>query len=82
YSLGGVLMEKTFAYQEPVNGMTFQWGGVWAFGAWKIAGIAWLFEIFFREADNEITAIQGCDRDFWLTQGEGELKKEVISVDF
>ena len=27
YRLGGVMMEKMFAYQEPVNGLTFNWSG-------------------------------------------------------
>ena len=27
YRLGGVMMEKMFAYQEPVNGLTFNWAG-------------------------------------------------------
>ncbi|MEN1263356.1 MFS transporter, partial [Pseudomonas aeruginosa] len=29
YRLGGVMMEKMFAYQEPVNGLTFNWAGMW-----------------------------------------------------
>ncbi|CDL25689.1 Putative nucleoside transporter YegT [Escherichia coli ISC7] len=32
YRLGGVMMEKMFAYQEPVNGLTFNWSGMWTFG--------------------------------------------------
>ena len=28
YRLGGVMMEKMFAYQEPVNGLTFNWSGM------------------------------------------------------
>ena len=32
--------------------------------------IAVLFMIFFRESDNEITAIKVDDRDIALTQGE------------
>ncbi|MDU1268955.1 MAG: MFS transporter [Escherichia coli] len=68
--LGGVMMEKMFAYQEPVNGLTFNWSGMWTFGAVMIAIIAVLFMIFFRESDNEITAIKVDDRDIALTQGE------------
>ena len=41
-----------------------------AFGAVMIAIIAVLFMIFFRESDNEITAIKVDDRDIALTQGE------------
>ena len=39
YRLGGLLMEKMFAYQEPVHGMTFNWPGMWLFGAGMIAVI-------------------------------------------
>lgn len=70
YRLGGVMMEKMFAYQEPVNGLTFNWSGMWTFGAVMIAIIAVLFMIFFRESDNEITAIKVDDRDIALTQGK------------
>ncbi|EGF8583594.1 MFS transporter [Escherichia coli] len=70
YRLGGVMMEKMFAYPEPVNGLTFNWSGMWTFGAVMIAIIAVLFMIFFRESDNEITAIKVDDRDIALTQGE------------
>nr|VUD24558.1 nucleoside transporter [Salmonella sp. NCTC 7297] len=68
YRLGGVMMEKMFAYPQPVNGLTFNWVGMWTFGAVMIAVIALLFMIFFRESDNEITAID--DRDIALTQGK------------
>lgn len=68
YRLGGVMMEKMFAYPQPVNGLTFNWAGMWTFGAVMIAVIALLFMIFFRESDKEITAID--DRDIALTQGE------------
>ncbi|CNT96216.1 hypothetical protein SEENIN0B_02294 [Salmonella enterica subsp. enterica serovar Infantis str. SARB27] len=57
-----------FAYPQPVNGLTFNWAGMWTFGAVMIAVIALLFMIFFRESDKEITAID--DRDIALTQGE------------
>ncbi len=59
---------KMFAYPQPVNGLTFNWAGMWTFGAVMIAVIALLFMIFFRESDKEITAID--DRDIALTQGE------------
>ncbi|MFP1527345.1 hypothetical protein ACLB1R_05170 [Escherichia coli] len=48
----------------------FNWSGMWTFGAVMIAIIAVLFMIFFRESDNEITAIKVDDRDIALTQGE------------
>lgn len=48
----------------------FQLVGMWTFGAVMIAIIAVLFMIFFRESDNEITAIKVDDRDIALTQGE------------
>ena len=72
YRIGGVMMEKMFAYKEPVNGLTFNWAGMWGFGAIMIAVIAVLFMIFFRESDKEITAIQvqNDPRDTALTQGE------------
>ncbi|EMM7667205.1 MFS transporter [Citrobacter freundii] len=70
YRLGGVMMEKMFAYQEPVNGLTFNWAGMWGFGAVMIAVIAVMFMIFFRESDKEITAIKVDDRDVALKQGE------------
>lgn len=28
HCLGGVMMEKMFAYHEPVNGLTFNWAGM------------------------------------------------------
>lgn len=70
YRLGGVMMEKMFAYKEPVNGLTFNWAGMWTFGAIMIAVIAVLFMLFFRESDNEITAIEVVDGDTALTRGE------------
>lgn len=70
YRLGGVMMEKMFAYKEPVNGLTFNWAGMWGFGAIMIAIIAVLFMIFFRESDKEIAAIKvhSDSRDTALTQ--------------
>lgn len=70
YRLGGVMMEKMFAYKEPVNGLTFNWAGMWAFGGIMIAVIAVLFMLFFRESDKEITAIEVVDGDAALTQGK------------
>lgn len=61
---------KMFAYREPVNGLTFNWAGMWGFGAVMIAVIAVMFMIFFRESDKEITAIKVDDRDVALKQGE------------
>lgn len=57
YRIGGVMMEKMFAYQEPVNGLTFNWVGMWGFGAAMIAVIAVLFMLLFRESDRDITTI-------------------------
>ncbi|EJF32361.1 MULTISPECIES: nucleoside permease [Enterobacteriaceae] len=57
YSFGGKMMEKMFAYSSPVNGQTFNWAGMWGFGAIMIAVIAVLFMVFFRESDKEIAAI-------------------------
>jgi len=77
YRLGGVMMEKMFAYKEPVNGLTFNWAGMWAFGGIMIAVIAVLFMIFFRESDREITAIAVPDRDIAPSPGDvpqGEVK--------
>ena len=64
------MMEKMFAYKEPVNGLTFNWAGMWTFGAIMIAVIAVLFMLFFRESDKEITAIEVVDGDTALTRGE------------
>ncbi|SFC09112.1 Putative nucleoside transporter yegT [Pragia fontium] len=57
YSLGGQMMEKMFAYAEPVNGQTFNWAGMWGFGAIMIAIITVLFILFFKESPGEIKAI-------------------------
>ncbi|MGF1728987.1 nucleoside permease [Photobacterium kasasachensis] len=57
YRLGGVLMEKMFAYPEPQNGLTFNWAGMWGFGALMIAVIFVFFMIFFREPSGEISEI-------------------------
>ncbi|MBN3058678.1 MFS transporter [Pectobacterium versatile] len=57
YRLGGVMMEKLFAHGEPVNGLTFNWTGMWLFGAVMIAIIALIFILFFRESDKTISTI-------------------------
>jgi len=57
YRLGGIMMEKMFAYPEPQNGLTFNWAGMWGFGALMIAVIFVLFMIFFRESSGEIREI-------------------------
>ena len=57
YRLGGVLMEKMFAYPEPQNGLTFNWAGMWGFGALMISVILVFFMIFFREPSGEISEI-------------------------
>ena len=59
-----------FAYKEPVNGLTFNWAGMWTFGAIMIVVIAVLFMLFFRESDKEITAIEVVDGDTALTRGK------------
>ena len=64
------MMEKMFAYQEPVNGLTFNWSGMWTFGRGDDCHYRRAVHDFFRESDNEITAIKVDDRDIALTQGE------------
>ncbi len=58
YRLGGVLMEKMFAYDEPQNGLSFDWAGMWGFGGIMIAVILLIFVFFFREPNGEIKEIQ------------------------
>lgn len=58
YRLGGVLMEKMFAYDEPQNGLSFDWAGMWGFGGVMIAVILVIFVFFFREPNGEIKEIQ------------------------
>ena len=58
YRLGGILMEKMFAYDEPVNGLTFDWAGMWGFGAAMIIVITVFFVLFFREPSGEIKEIE------------------------
>lgn len=57
YRLGGVMMEKMFAYNPPVGGLTFNWAGMWGFGAAMIAVITVLFMLFFRESNREIRPV-------------------------
>ena len=57
YRLGGYLMEKMFAYPEPVNGLTFDWAGMWGFGAAMITVITIFFVMFFKESAGEIKEI-------------------------
>ncbi len=57
YRLGGVLMEKMFAYDTPQHGLTFDWAGMWSFGGIMIAVILALFIFFFREPDGKIKPI-------------------------
>ncbi len=57
YSLGGYLMERMFAYTPPQNGLTFNWAGMWGFGAIMIAVITVIFFIFFKESNTEIKPI-------------------------
>jgi len=57
YRLGGQLMEKMFAYPQPVNGLTFNWAGMWAFGSMMIAIITIVFIVLFRESPSAIKEI-------------------------
>ncbi len=60
------MMEKLFAHGEPVNGLTFNWTGMWLFGAVMIAIIALIFILFFRESDKTISTIDvdGANKHF------------------
>lgn len=51
-------MEKMFAYDEPQNGLTFDWAGMWGFGGAMIAVILVVFMFFFREPNGEIQEIE------------------------
>lgn len=66
YCFGGVMMEKMFVYQELVNGLIFNWFGMWIFGVVMIVIIVVLFMIFFCEFDNEIMVIKVDDCDIVL----------------
>jgi nucleoside transporter len=72
YRLGGVMMEKMFAYPEPLNGLTFNWSGMWGFGAIMIAVIFILFMFFFRESSGEISEI--------TIEGGNESKQKVAKA--
>lgn len=72
YRLGGVMMEEMFAYPEPLNGLTFNWSGMWGFGAIMIAVIFILFMFFFRESSGEISEI--------TAEGDNESKQKVAKA--
>ncbi|MEW2741375.1 nucleoside permease [Providencia sp. PROV130] len=57
YSLGGQMMEKLFSYGEPVNGQTFNWAGMWGFGAAMIVVITVVFMLMFKESSRDIQEI-------------------------
>ncbi|WP_369308920.1 nucleoside permease [Providencia rettgeri] len=57
YSLGGQMMEKLFAYGEPVGGQTFNWAGMWGFGTAMIVIITIIFILMFKESDRDIQQI-------------------------
>ncbi|MEY0542833.1 nucleoside permease [Providencia rettgeri] len=57
YSLGGQMMEKLFSYGEPVNGQTFNWAGMWGFGAAMIVVITIVFMLMFKESSRDIQEI-------------------------
>lgn len=52
YNLGGTMMEYMFKYDTPQNGLTFNWAGMWGFGAGMIAIITLIFLMFFKEKRN------------------------------
>ncbi len=72
YRLGGVMMEEMFAYPEPLNGLTFNWSGMWGFGAIMIAVIFILFMFFFRESSGEISEI--------TVDGDNESKQKIAKA--
>ena len=72
YRLGGVLMEKMFAYPEPQNGLTFNWAGMWGFGALMISVILVFFMIFFREPSGEISEIS--------VEADGDDKQKAVKA--
>lgn len=63
YNIGGALMEKMFTYIEPINGLTFNWSGMWSFGAIFISIIFVIFFIFFNEEKNEQTKTKSSQKD-------------------
>lgn len=72
YRLGGVLMEKMFAYDQSQNGLTFDWSGMWGFGGGMIAVILALFLFFFREPNGEIKEIEVANHDSELDKKESQ----------
>ena len=63
YNIGGALMEKMFHYSEPVNGLTFNWAGIWTFGSIFIAIIFIIFLLFFKEEQHDITETAVQEKD-------------------
>ena len=63
YNIGGALMEKMFHYSEPVNGLTFNWAGIWTFGSIFIAIIFIIFLLFFKEDQHDITETAVQEKD-------------------
>ena len=59
-----------FAYKEPVNGLTFNWAGMWDIRCDHDCRDRRAVYAVFRESDKEITAIEVVDGDAALTQGE------------
>lgn len=49
YRLGGYLMQEMFAYDQPRNGQTFNWAGMWLFGSVMIVIITVAFIVLFRD---------------------------------
>ncbi|VFS47579.1 hypothetical protein [Budvicia aquatica] len=43
--------------QEPINGQTFNWAGMWGFGAGMIVVITLIFMLMFKESDGDIKEI-------------------------
>lgn len=58
YSLGGNLMEKMFTYPEKMDGLSFNWSGMWAVGAVMIAIIFMAFVMLFKEQNHEIREVK------------------------
>jgi nucleoside transporter len=59
YRLGGYLMQEMFAYDQPRNGQTFNWAGMWMFGSVMIVIITIAFIVLFRDGkkrSDELTA--------------------------
>ncbi len=61
YRLGGYLMQEMFAYDQPRNGQTFNWAGMWMFGSVMIVIITIAFIVLFRDGkkrSDELTAFE------------------------